>query len=117
MYDKAAIVDMLCNRRIRVGCFMKIGLFFREKKVAGKDFQREKEFTISELRKYDGKEGRPAYFVCSGNVYDITSSDQWTDGEHYSMHTAGSDLTDALAGAPHGEEVLEKFKVVGVLKA
>ena len=83
MYDKAAIIDMLCNRRIRVGCFMKIGLFFREKKVAGKDFQREKEFTISELR----------------------------------MHTAGSDLTDALAGAPHGEEVLEKFKVVGVLKA
>lgn len=69
--------------------------------MAGKDFQREKEFTI---------------FACSGNVYDVTRSDQWTNGEHYSMHTAASDLTDALAGAPHGEEVLNKFKVVGVLK-
>lgn len=84
--------------------------------MTGKDFQSEKEFTVSELRKYDGKEGRPAYLAWNGNVYDITSSDQWTDGEHYGMHAAGNDLTDAVAGAPHGEEVLERFKVVGVLK-
>lgn len=77
----------------------------------------EKVFSVSELSMYDGKEGRPAYFACNGKVYDITNSDQWTDGEHYNAHVAGIDLTDALTGAPHGEEVLEKFKVVGMLKA
>lgn len=76
----------------------------------------EKVFTILELSKYDGKKGRPAYFAYGGKVYDITGSDQWADGEHYAMHSTGIDLTDALAGAPHGEEVFEGFKVVGVLK-
>lgn len=76
----------------------------------------EKVITVSELSRYDGKEGRPAYLACNGKVYDITSSDQWSEGDHYHMHSAGVDLTDALAGAPHGEEVLEKLKVVGVLK-
>ena len=49
-------------------------------------------------------------------VYDITGSDPWTDGTHYNMHFAGSDLTEALVEAPHGDEVFERFKVVGVLK-
>lgn len=77
----------------------------------------EKVFTVLELSKYDGKEGRPAYIAYGGKVYDITSSEQWTDGEHYAMHSSGNDLTDALAGAPHGEEVFEGFNVVGVLKS
>lgn len=49
--------------------------------------------------------GGNSCLVCNGSVYDVTSGDQWSDGEHYSMHTAGSDLTDVVAGAPHGEEV------------
>lgn len=84
--------------------------------MAQKEFQGKKEFTITELSVYDGKEGRPAYFAWDGKVYDITGSDQWADGEHYLMHSAGVDLTEALAGAPHGEEVFEKFNIVGVLK-
>ncbi len=80
-------------------------------------FTEEKIFTIAELSKCDGKDGRPAYFAYKGKVYDTTGSDRWADGAHYNMHFAGSDLTDTLVEAPHGDEVFERFKVVGILKA
>lgn len=76
----------------------------------------EKIFTTAELSKSTGKDGQPAYFAYKGKVYDVTGSDQWSDGTHYKMHFAGMDLTDAISEAPHGDEVFEKFKVVGILK-
>jgi len=69
----------------------------------------------SELEKYNGQNGNPAYIAYNGKVYDVTSSDMWTNGEHMSAHYAGMDLTDEIDGAPHDDEVLEKFKIVGEL--
>jgi len=74
-----------------------------------------RKFTLEELKKYDGKEGRPAYVAYKGKVYDVSSSPSWAGGEHYGEHFAGRDLTEAMAEAPHGEEVLEGFPVVGEL--
>ena len=48
-----------------------------------------------------------------GKVYDVTGSDKWKDGKHFRKHEAGTDLTGALEGAPHGREVLEKVPLVG----
>lgn len=76
----------------------------------------EKEFTLQELAKFDGKDGRPAYVVYKGQVYDLSGSEQWQEGAHYAMHEAGKDLTEEIEGAPHGEEVLESFTKVGKLK-
>ncbi len=75
-----------------------------------------KEFTRDELMGFDGKNGKPAYISYNGTVYDVGDSPQWTGGDHFGMHMAGIDLTDELNGAPHGVEVFEFFKKVGVLK-
>jgi predicted heme/steroid binding protein len=77
----------------------------------------EKQFTVEELAKFNGKDGRPAYIAFKGQVYDMSNSEQWEDGAHYAMHMAGTDLTEELEGAPHGEEVLESFMRVGKLKS
>jgi predicted heme/steroid binding protein len=69
---------------------------------------------MDELSKFNGKDGNPAYIAYKGKVYDVTGSSQWMDGDHLG-HEAGQDLTMALDIAPHGEEVIEKMKVVGVL--
>ena len=76
----------------------------------------EKEFTLEELAQFDGREGKPAYFACLGKVYDVTASDMFESGDHLGAHQAGTDLTEARSEAPHGEEVLEAFPPIGVLK-
>jgi len=75
----------------------------------------ERKFTIEELKQYDGRNGRPAYIAYKGKVYDVTESYLWIDGDHQGQHEAGKDLTIEIASAPHGEEMLEKVKPVGVL--
>jgi predicted heme/steroid binding protein len=75
----------------------------------------ERRFKLEELKKYDGRDGRPAYISLKGKVYDVTESDLWADGEHQGLHDAGKDLTEEIADAPHGEEMLKKVKLVGKL--
>ena len=74
-----------------------------------------KSISKSDLLKYDGKDSRPAYVGYAGKVYDVSSSAIWIDGEHQFSHEAGKDLTEAMADAPHGDEVFENFPVVGTL--
>jgi len=73
-----------------------------------------KKFTLSELSKFNGKNGRPAYVGYKGKVYDVTQSRQWSDGDHLG-HEAGKDLTEQMEIAPHADEVMERFKIVGAL--
>jgi len=75
----------------------------------------EKKFTLEELKQYDGREGRPAYIAYKGKVYDVTDSYLWIDGDHQGQHVAGKDLTEEITLAPHGEEILQKVKLIGVL--
>ena len=72
-------------------------------------------FALRDLPKYDGKEGRPAYVVYKNKVHDVSESSKWAGGTHFRAHVAGQDLTKKLEGAPHGEEVLERFPVVAEL--
>lgn len=74
-----------------------------------------RKFTPEELSKFDGKSGRPAYIAYKGNVYDVTDSYLWIDGEHLGEHRAGKDLTQQMVQAPHGEDALEKVKLLGSL--
>jgi len=72
-------------------------------------------FTLEELAKYDGKDGRPAYIAADGKVYDVTGSKLWKLGRHMNRHGAGLDLSVDLGQAPHGMDRLERYPQVGVL--
>ena len=65
------------------------------------------------IDQYDGLNGHPAYFIHDGEIYDATESSRWKGGRHFGKHAAGTDLTDALAGAPHGPEVFERIRRIG----
>ena len=73
------------------------------------------KFTIKELEEYTGKNGKPAYVAYQGKVYDISQSGLWGGGQHMGMHDAGKDITEELELAPHGEELLERVKLIGLL--
>lgn len=75
-----------------------------------------KEFTEKDLAKYNGKNGKPAYIAYNGKVLNVSASFLWKDGKHQVLHEAGTDLTEALKQAPHGENVLKRFPVVGILR-
>ncbi|MEJ2366733.1 MAG: response regulator, partial [Deltaproteobacteria bacterium] len=75
---------------------------------------RMQAFTHQELRAFDGKRG-PSYVAYKGKVYDASGSTLWANGEHSRTHFSGHDLTDELAEAPHGEEVLARLTVAGEL--
>lgn len=73
-----------------------------------------RSLSASELSAFDGKDNRPAYVGYKGLIYDVSTSPLFDDGAHYG-HLAGRDLTAAMAGAPHGDELLAPFPVVGKL--
>jgi predicted heme/steroid binding protein len=72
-------------------------------------------FTREELAHFDGKKGVPAYFAYAGKVYDVSHSFLWRRGKHQARHLAGRVLDGELREAPHGEDLLERFPVIGIL--
>jgi predicted heme/steroid binding protein/uncharacterized membrane protein len=90
----------------------------RLRKSKGQNLSLHKtRLTPGELQQFDGREGRPAYFAYGGKVYDVSQSKLWQEGTHFRKHSAGYDLTDALATAPHGEEKISQMSVAGELAA
>ena len=75
-----------------------------------------KEFTLEEIEAFNGKDGKPAYVVYDGKVYDMTESKLWKGGMHMRRHQAGQNLTTDIQAAPHGPELLERYPQVGVIK-
>src|SRR3989337_366906 len=73
-------------------------------------------FWKKELEQYNGKDGALAFISYKGKIYDVSSSFLWQNGNHQVLHNAGVDLTHSLGQAPHGEELLESFPVVGTLQ-
>ncbi|MCL5774306.1 MAG: hypothetical protein M1536_08025 [Firmicutes bacterium] len=73
------------------------------------------KLTPAQLKDYDGKNGKPVYLCYKNKVYDVTSSSIWAGGDHWNLHSAGHDLTGEFAEAPHGEEVFERYPMVGAL--
>lgn len=72
---------------------------------------------LDELKQYDGKDGRPAYIVYKGDIYDVTGSKLWKNGSHVNRHFAGEDLSHQMSVAPHGDDVMSRFKKVGTLES
>ncbi len=70
------------------------------------------ELNISNINQFNGQSGKPAYIAYENIIYDVSKSKHWKDGHHYGKHSAGSILTKAMKGAPHGPEVLERVKSI-----
>jgi len=75
----------------------------------------QREFTLEELARYDGAQGRPAYVAINNIVYDVSLESTWGGGTHFSLY-AGKDLTDQFMGCHGREEILANLPRVGVIK-
>lgn len=71
-------------------------------------------YSISELSVRDGRKSKDIWVAYKGNIYNVSSSDLFEDGDHYG-HLAGQDLTLEMEDAPHLDDVLNNFPIVGVL--
>jgi predicted heme/steroid binding protein/uncharacterized membrane protein len=76
----------------------------------------KKEFSLEELKAFNGAGGKPVYIVYRDRVIDVSTSKRWHTGHHMGAHYAGQDLTRELEAAPHGPEVFERFPEVGILR-
>ncbi len=74
-----------------------------------------KKFSSEDLKQFDGSNGKPLYVVFKGKVYDLTTSQLWLEGKHMSMHTRNDDLAEAIKTAPHTEDNVYRFPLVGEL--
>lgn len=84
--------------------------------LRGKNSYRQtKEFTLSELSKYNGTMGNPAYVAVNGIVYDVSNIPKWSGGTHYGL-TAGKDLSSEFETCHGISNKLAKLPKVGVLK-
>lgn len=87
--------------------------------AAGENAWKTRMFTVEELKKYNGRDGMPAYAAVDGIVYDFSRSRTWKNGQHMKLHSAGTDLSSELHNkAPkllHKDgKILEKIPKVGV---
>lgn len=74
-----------------------------------------KSYSRQELALRNGQDREEVWVAVNGKIYDVSSSRMWRKGKHYD-HWAGQELSEELKDAPHLPNVLEKFKVVGILK-
>jgi arsenite oxidase small subunit len=72
-----------------------------------------RSFTQKELEPFDGKEGHPFYIVFNGKVYDLSKSHLWIEGTHMGIHTRNENLAESIKKAPHTQETLERFPIIG----
>jgi predicted heme/steroid binding protein len=80
----------------------------------------EKVFTVQELAKYNGQNGKKACVAVDGVVYDVTGAAHWLQGKHAPCTldaAAGKDLSEILKQAPTRMRVyISGMPVVGKLK-
>jgi predicted heme/steroid binding protein len=75
----------------------------------------KEEYTNEELLDFNGEDQSKTLVAVNEQVWDLTDSRLWKNGLHAGRHKAGRDLTEYMAQAPHGLEVLAKYKKIGRL--
>ncbi len=74
----------------------------------------DRDLTLQQLSKFNGKDGSPAYVAVNGIVYDVTNNAAWAAASHFGL-TAGKDVTVEFASCHGVQPVLSKLKVIGKL--
>ncbi len=91
-----------------------IGPKLRKKKEV-RHLEPKGDMTVDDLFLFNGTEDRAACFAYKGKIYDVSQSEHWKKGTHFSKHRAGVDLTDMLKQAPHGEDKITAMSQIGKL--
>ena len=73
-------------------------------------------FTRDELSEFSGKNNRLSDIGYRGKVYDVTGSFHWKNGDHWVLHHPGTHLTREMKDAPHFDDLLAPFQVIGILE-
>jgi arsenite oxidase small subunit len=81
-----------------------------------KNNEKYRVFTLDELRNYNGRDGKPLYLIFKGKVYNLSESKLWVNGKHMGMHVFDEKLEETIKQAPHAEEVLSRFQIIGELR-
>lgn len=69
-------------------------------------------YTAADLKLRDGIQSPEVWIAYKGYVYNVTTSPLFADGKHY-RHQCGQDLTVYMEKAPHTDEVMKGFPIVG----
>jgi predicted heme/steroid binding protein len=113
MFRKISIKAILiCSA---VVCFVSLSSAADTTKAVVKTNDTLLSLTITDLAKYDGKNGNKAYVVVDSLIYDVSTLKSWKNGEHKMGVKAGLDQSEKIMKSPHGKSVLKKLKVVGKL--
>jgi predicted heme/steroid binding protein len=75
----------------------------------------EGDFTVDDLRHFNGKGDKASFVAYKGKIYDVTESESWKDGVHFGRHKAGVDLSEMLKQAPHSDDKILKMPLKGKL--
>lgn len=86
-----------------------------KKRKGAKHLEPKGGLTVDDLMHFNGTEDMAAFFAYKGKIYDVSKSQHWKNGTHFSKHSAGTDLTGMLTQAPHGEEKVMEMPQVGKL--
>lgn len=69
-------------------------------------FRENAKFTLEDLEKYNGKDGKPLYLAIQNNVYDLSELIE---------NREDNNLQDLIDEIKYNEELLQKYVVVGTL--
>ena len=72
-------------------------------------------YTKDELKMYDGKDGKKAYVLINGIIYDVTHVPSWKNNIHYGLKP-GYDLSKEFNQCHQSEKILDKLIKVGMIK-
>jgi predicted heme/steroid binding protein/uncharacterized membrane protein len=129
---KVTSLDLLVSSKFGILLLIKISIFTvmvisalfavlvigpRLKKKKALPLSESGDMALQELSGFDGEDGRPAYIAFKGKIYDVGKSKLWKNGSHMKRHQAGTDLTEILSQAPHGEDKVLAMPEVGQLSA
>jgi predicted heme/steroid binding protein len=72
-------------------------------------------YNTDQLSMRDGIQGDDCWIAYKGNIYDVTASPLFKNGKHFRLYL-GRDLTAEMPDAPHLDDVLDKFPIIGTLE-
>lgn len=85
-------------------------------KTTAPSMNRSKDFTIKQLKEFDGKYGRNAYIAVEGMIYDLTNSKDWKNGKlKIPAIIPGTDCTKEIMNTPKKLEPLKNVPVIGLI--